>query len=167
VFIKGGVPWNRGRVIPLVDRFWTKVDKSGPKGCWIWTGYCNKGGYGTFRESSGMNNTIASRVAWKLVHDFIPEGLDVCHHCDNPACVNPEHLFIGTASDNLKDSVRKGKLNHQGEKNSNAKLTSTLVRKIRETNLPQHTLAKMFGVSKSTIYYIQKNITWAYINEGR
>jgi len=161
MFIKGGTPWNKGRVTPLMDRFWNKVDKLGANGCWIWTRHCNKGGYGT------IDGKIASRVAWGLVYGSIPDGLDVCHSCDNPACVNPEHLFIGTASDNLKDSVRKGRLNHQGEKNSNAKLTSVLVREIRELNLPQQTLAKMFGVSKGTIYYIQKNLTWAYIKGRR
>ncbi len=153
-FIKGGIPWNKGVSTPLEKRFWAKVDKSNPNSCWFWNAHCNKGGYGT------IDSKIASRVCWELVNSPIPEGFDVCHHCDNPACVNPSHLFLGTASDNLKDSVRKGRLNHSGERNSNAKLTYALVQEIRETNLPQRTLAKIFGVSKGTIYYIQKKLTW-------
>ena len=156
VFKKGEIPWNKGVIKSLEERFWDKVDKSGLNGCWIWTAHCNRGGYGT------MEGTIASRVSWELANGTIPIGLDVCHHCDNPPCVNPTHLFLGSASDNLKDSVRKGRLDHSGEKNSNAKLTPSLVQEIRNKDLPQRKLAKMFGVSKGTIYYIQKNITWVY-----
>ena len=152
--IKERIPWNKGLVTPLGERFWDKVDKSGTNGCWIWRAHCNKGGYGT------IDHKIASRVSWELLNGTIPAGFDVCHHCDNPPCVNPEHLFLGTASDNLKDSVRKGRLDHSGEKNSNVKLTYRLVQEIRNTDLPQRKLATLFGVSKGTIYYIKKNITW-------
>lgn len=149
-----GIPWNKGLSTPLEERFWGKVDISSHDGCWLWTAHCNKGGYGK------IDGKIASRVSWELTNGAIPEGLDVCHHCDNPKCVNPTHLFLGTASDNLKDSVLKGRLDHHGEKNGNAKLNYKLVKEIRETNLPQRTLARIFGVSKGTIYYIQNNLTW-------
>ncbi len=153
-FTKEQIPWNKGVVMPLAKRFWDKVNKSGLNGCWIWLAHCNKGGYGK------IDGKIASRVSWELANGTIPAGFDVCHDCDNPPCVNPEHLFLGTASDNLKDCVRKGRLDHSGEKNSNVKLTYGLVQDIRNSDFPQRKLAKMFGISKGTIYYIQKNITW-------
>lgn len=136
----------------LSERFWEKVNTS--MKCWFWQGHISRLGYGKFMGRH------AHRVAWELTNGFIPASLDVCHSCDNPACVNPQHLFLGTASDNIKDCVNKGRLNHRGENNSNAKLTRTLVEQIRKINLPQRKLASLFHVSKGTIYYIQKGISW-------
>ena len=137
----------------ISERFWEKVDKS-PGGCWLWQGHISRLGYGKFMGKH------THRMAWELTNGPISSDLDVCHHCDNPPCVNPSHLFLGTASDNMKDSVRKGRIDHSGEKNSNAKLTRTLVERIRGTNLSQRELAARFGVSKANIYYIQKGLTW-------
>jgi len=144
---------------PLKDRFWDKVDASNPDGCWIWSAHCNRGGYGT------IDGTIASRVSWELENGAILGGLDVCHQCDNPPCVNPSHLFLGTASDNLKDSVRKGRLDHRGERNSNAKLNYAKVQSIRESSLLQCKLAKLYGVTRNSIYNIQKKLTWQNMPE--
>lgn len=138
----------------IPERFWEKVTKS-PIGCWLWQGHISRLGYGKFMGKH------AHRIAWSLTNGSIPDDLDVCHHCDNTMCVNPEHLFLGTASDNMKDCVSKGRLDHHGEKNSNAKLTEALVREIRSTTLTQRQLAARFGVSKSNIYYIQKGLTWS------
>jgi hypothetical protein len=89
----------------VADRFWEKVDKSGD--CWEWTATIDKSGYGIV----GMRpkNLKASRVAWMLTNGAIPDGLWVLHHCDNRRCVRPDHLFLGTNTDNQRDSVAKGR----------------------------------------------------------
>ena len=85
------------------ERFWLKVDKT--DGCWIWNGYRNVKGYGMFRINGRVH--LTHRVSWTFAHGAIPDGLQACHHCDNPSCVRPDYLFTGTNADNQHDSVKK------------------------------------------------------------
>lgn len=96
--------------IPLKDRFWSKVVKTDT--CWIWigAGSTSKKGYGQIRLPGAKGRqTSAHRVSWILHRGEIPIGLDVLHKCDNPPCVNPDHLFLGTNQDNVNDKVSKGR----------------------------------------------------------
>jgi len=96
--------------IPDLERkrslFWAKVDR-GPS-CWLWTGGTRSNGYGAF--NAGIMVIGAHRFSYLLAHGLVPDALYVCHHCDMPLCVRPDHLFLGTADDNNKDAARKGRM---------------------------------------------------------
>ena len=96
-----------------VDRFWHYVNVRGPDECWEWTGGRGARGYGKFKLD--YVGYAAHRFSYELAHGLIPDGLYVCHRCDNPPCVNPAHLFVGTSSDNMLDASSKGRIN--GENN--------------------------------------------------
>src|SRR6266581_6057922 len=92
------------------ERFWAKVIRS--ESCWTWTGSKNKLGYGRFKNSRDKNR-YAHRIAWQLVFGAIPQGRVVAHACDNPGCVNPEHLWLARQGDNLNDAEEKGRLDRK------------------------------------------------------
>ena len=146
------------------ERFWAKVDKSGD--CWNWTAGTNTLGYGSFWLED--KTVLAHRYVIVLEGIDIPSGLCVCHHCDNPRCVNPDHLFIGTDADNCADMIRKGRQVHpNGEDHPGAKLTSEDVRYIRscEGVKQYRVLAKEFGVAPSTIFQAMKGRrNWSYLD---
>ena len=92
---------------PLEERFWEKVEKT--DGCWKWTASTNGVGYGMIRVSNKKHRDCAHRVSWMLAHGEIPKGKWILHKCDNPGCVNPEHLFLGDNTANVQDMHRKGR----------------------------------------------------------
>lgn len=140
------------------DRFMRFVDKS-PCGCWTWTGARHKQGYGFFRLDG--RNQYAHRVAYELFKGLTPEGLFVCHHCDNPSCVNPEHLYAGTRADNARDAVERNRYRpRRGEANEQVKLTEDAVRDIRTKRMVQSKFAELYGVSQPLISKIQNGHSW-------
>jgi hypothetical protein len=92
----------------METRFESKFERITESGCWIWTASMNKKGYGRYHETGGESGfTLAHRASWKMNKGPIPDGLLVCHRCDVPQCVNPDHLFLGTHKDNLYDAIKK------------------------------------------------------------
>ena len=99
---------------PLHERFWLKIPSRPILPCWRWSSYKDKDGYGKIVRDGGANGDVgAHRVSWEIHFGDIPEGLYVCHKCDNPECCNPTHLFLGTALDNSRDRERKGRGRNQ------------------------------------------------------
>ncbi len=139
-------------------RFWSKVKRHSPTECWEWTGAKTKR-YGRFLFMGA--NRRAHRVCWQLERGPIPGNLLVLHRCDNPSCVNPDHLWLGTDGDNVADMVAKGRhADNHGELNPNAKLTTGEVRLIRASPKGHSVLARHFGVTPQAIYRIRKGLTW-------
>lgn len=97
-------------IVPPENRFWKYVDRSGPL-CWEWTAAQDYLGYGRFNDENGRK-MLPYRWLYEVARGPIPQGMFLCHHCDNPRCVNPDHLFVGTALDNRRDCVQKGRAFH-------------------------------------------------------
>ncbi len=159
----------------LEDRFWSKVNKSGPVPphrpelgeCWLWTGNKMGAGYGAIWSPAHRYNIGAHRAAWAVTRGE-PGPLNVLHHCDNPPCVNPDHLFLGTHMGNAADMMRKGRgrQGHSvGEDCAHSKLTERAVREIREMGEDAATRrgARQFGVDRRTVRDVLARRTWRHV----
>ena len=159
---------------PIASRFWAKVKKT--NGCWLWTGFCMKNGYGTMGAGSrSQGKVLVHRLSYELNVGAIPEGKMVLHKCDTRNCVRPGHLFLGTAKINSEDMVAKGRQARRekilsgrrsfaGELNPSARLRSADVEEIRRLNsqglMSQAQLSQNFGVHIATISDIVLGKTW-------
>jgi hypothetical protein len=145
------------------ERFWRFVKKT--ENCWIWTGAKTSEGYGKFRIGAGAL-VRAHRFVYELVFGKIQDEIDVLHKCDNPSCIRPDHLFLGTAQDNMQDCKKKGRTT-TGNKNAQAKLLEKEVRYIREAyaagTLNQPQLARKFGVDQKTVSRIARRENWTCV----
>jgi hypothetical protein len=146
-------------------RFWSKVNRRDSKECWNWKATLNKYDYGQIKYSGKL--ILSHRLVWILIHGEIPENMCVLHHCDNPSCCNPSHLYLGTHQDNMRDRSSRGRTSrHTGESNGRAKLTRNTVMKIRDqikNGLSYGAVAKMFKISNATIGHIARYETWRNI----
>jgi len=159
-----------------LQRFKSKVNTSGS--CHTWTGSVDDSGYGTFRFNGKTHK--AHRVAWRIYFGPIPDGLCVCHSCDNPPCVNPDHLWLGTNTDNIHDKERKGRGNQpsgakstmhrypglvRGIRNPNAMLNDEKVREIRLKSVSRThaSVAAEYGVRPCTIQSICYRRSWKHV----
>lgn len=155
-----------GRLRSLSERFWKKVQKAGPDECWLWRGARQKlHGYGVMhREGARSRKAGAHRISFELHNGAIPDGLNVCHHCDNPPCVNPAHLFLGTHADNVADKVAKGRQRSAcGAQHYRTKLTNENVIAIKSSAERSRALARHFNVSEQSICDIRHNRKWRHI----
>lgn len=148
---------------PLRERFNEKVEKR--PGCWTWEGAKTRGGYGHIYDPSKPGNRRAHRVSWSLHRGSIPDGAWVLHDCDNPECVNPEHLFLGNRSDNMRDASVKGRLNTQDPWNRpGTRLNPVAARAIRyfavKTDRPYKEIAEVYGVNPTSVSDIANGVTW-------
>lgn len=153
----------------LASRFWSKVTKLDPVSCWQWQGAGDEHGYG--RLGHAGRTLLATHVAWYLESGDWPTelGMNVCHSCDNPSCVNPRHLWLGTQKDNGRDMSVKGRAPHVpniGESNGSARLTEPAVREIRrlaEGGATYTELARRYGVTRTAISSAVRRITWRHV----
>lgn len=145
----------------MTIEFWNKVAVGEISECWPWAASRFRNGYGQFKAES---TTLAHRYAYELANGPIPEGKFVCHRCDNPACCNPHHLFLGSHTDNVRDSIRKGRF-ARGRRQPRAKLTVEAVRDIRAraSTAGLEALADQYGVSKSLVCYVANRKKWAHV----
>lgn len=147
----------------VAARFWPKVDVRGPFDCWDWTGTKDDDGYGHLKMS-GSSPEAAHRLSYRFAHGAIPEGLFVCHRCDNPSCVNPAHLFAATHRDNMADMRAKGR-QATGMSVAHPKLTTEQARDIRRiyatTGRSQRDIAAEFGVHQMTVSRVVRREVWA------
>ena len=150
----------------LGERFGEKWVPEPNTGCWLWSGSLTNA-YGQIRRSGRLE--VASRVSWELHIGPIPEGQNVLHKCDTPACVNPAHLFLGSQRDNVVDMLNKGRSPHfgtgkaHGEHHGVSRLTSRVVREIRTSTLTQSAMARQFGVSRKTIQNVLSGRLWSHV----
>ena len=147
----------------ITKRFETKFDKDPVSGCWNWNAGRNKSGYGAFWVSEVIGNKRAHRVAYKIYKGSIPEDLWVLHRCDNPGCVNPDHLFLGTPKTNHQDMVKKNRRSIQGETHPLSKMTAAAVVEARtryHNGESCSSLAKVFGVNKKSMRQILYGKHW-------
>lgn len=168
----------KGPIRPAAERFWEKIDKDGPLPefypelgpCWLWTAGKNEQGYGIFNPDGHM--VLAHRYAYEMANGLIPNGLDGCHYCDRPSCVNPLHIWPGTRRENVDDMIEKGRYSThpnvlRGEDSPDAKLTDDAVRDIRfryaAGGISQRALAAEHGVSQGLIRGITQRTAWAHV----
>ena len=144
-------------------RFWAHVFKTNK--CWLWTSAVSTKGYGSFRLNG--RTLKSNRVAWAIHHGSDPGDLFVCHTCDNRACVRPEHLFLGSNADNIKDMWDKGRRSRRlGESAFNVKLTEDGVREIRKlkaAGVHAKVIAKRFGIIRTHVYDIVNRVAWGHV----
>jgi hypothetical protein len=150
---------------PVADRFWEKVDKT--RDCWIWTASKQQFGYGKFVVKKGESPRMAHRLSYEMEVGKIPDGLQVLHRCDNPSCVKPSHLFLGTQKDNLADCKAKGRWRYQprnqsGERNPNSILNdaqvASMLAELAAGGRPV-SVARKYGIAYKTLWAIRHRKT--------
>lgn len=156
---------NKIKPRPVADRLLSKIERVAETGCWEWTASRNRLGYGRITVAGKVE--LAHRVSFQEFKAIDPNGMSVCHKCDNPCCINPDHLFLGTQLENMQDCALKGRRVYlRGENQSGAKLTRDSVEAIRCSPLSNSALGRELGVSDVLISRIRNGKAWAWLNSG-
>jgi hypothetical protein len=147
------------------ERFWSKVNKT--DSCWLWGAGCDTAGYGLIRRGEKRGTITTHRASWIINKGPVPKGLCVLHNCpngDNRKCINPNHLWLGTADENMKDRNSKNR-QAKGEKIGNSKLTEDAINEIRALSkiISGRKIAKLFSVGKTTIQEVLKRRSWNHV----
>lgn len=151
------------------NRFWAKVEIQSPDECWAWKAATDDKGYGRFHTEGKSGTCLAHRMAYVLAKGPLLPELDVLHSCDNPPCCNPNHLWSGTALDNVRDAVEKGRFltgRMPGSSNPKAKLTEAdviQIRQLKSAGRSQASLAREYGLRESTLSQICQRKTWTHV----
>lgn len=161
------------------ERLWARVKKK-RNGCWEWNGARSPSGHGSMRLGKGHIST--HRLSFELAYGPIPSRMFICHRCDNPPCVNPEHLFLGTPADNMRDRDSKGRgatgrrngrhtkpeCTARGEQCGRTKLTTRQVLDIREAyaneRISMRALGAIYGISHTQVRYVVRGLSWAHLS---
>lgn len=150
----------------METRFWEKVDKHSDDECWNWLATGTFERYGQFWVGKRMIG--AHRFSWILHYNEIPDGMRVCHRCDNKKCVNPSHLFLGTQKENIIDMINKKRDSIIGERNNNSRLSNHDVIEIKKyiaSGFSNRKIATIYKIDESTISHIKCNHSWRTVNE--
>lgn len=141
------------------NSFWARVDKNAPNGCWVWGGYCQRFGHGWLGRRG-----LAHRYAWELTVGPLPKDKCLLHHCDNPPCVNPAHLYVGDRLANGLDAAKRGRTT-RGERNWSVKLKPEQVLEIRglRGKLSMTEIARRYGVAQTTVSNIINRNIWKHL----
>ncbi len=153
----------RHRTTPPEDFFGLTIPEPN-SGCWLWLGPAQNMGYGVVNYQRKAH--LAHRIAYEITNGPIPEGMEICHRCDVPLCVNPDHLFMGSHAENMGDCRKKGRIRipgFQGSAHGNAKLSESDVRAIRADGRSLNFLAAKYKISKTTVSEIKSRKSWTHI----
>jgi len=149
--------YERNSYVEITARFWRNFEsRDDPNACWIWKGPTVTAGYGKISYFGKLIG--AHRVSWLMSKGDIPKGMHVLHRCDNPPCVNPDHLFLGTNRDNIYDRNRKGR---GGKKLTNE--SAAHIKQLLEKGTTQTAIARMMGVNQTLISAVDRGVAWKHV----
>jgi DNA-binding Xre family transcriptional regulator len=153
-----------------VEHFWSQVRKTDGDGCWEWQGWRHKFGYGSVQLTFRGPSIAAHRAAWMLTNGPIPTGMQACHKCDNPPCVRPDHIFLGTCFDNMRDKVAKGR-QHRGTGTFGSVLddekAAVILRTFAEGKVHATALCEQHGITMATMNALLYGRTWLHVDAPR
>lgn len=161
-----------GRIaVPMLEKLMQKSMPEPNSGCWLWLGNVNRQGYGLVVQPMGKGSIryrLAHRVAYQCFKGPFDQSLDVCHSCDVPGCINPDHLWLGTHTDNMRDKARKGRGNHaRGSAQGQAKINEEIALEIKRASGTAKQIAARLNVSPNIVAQVRSGKTWRHVTDAQ